>query len=79
MKNLKVIMKNLPEWTKEDDNDYTRLSDAYREVVMQMQRYLPHAKVSVGGIYLDEPRRDNTKQIIRFVPKEEQKAALKFT
>lgn len=79
MKNLKVIMKNLPEWTKEDDNDYTRLSDAYREVVMQMQRYLLHAMVSVGGIYLDEPRRDNTKQIIRFVPKEEQKAALKFT
>lgn len=78
LKNLKVIMKNLPEWTKEDDFQYTRMAEAYKEVVMQMQRYLLHAMVSIGGIYLDEPRRDNTKEIIRFVPKKEQKEALNF-
>ena len=78
LKNLKVIMKNLPEWTKDDDFQYTRMSEAYKEVIMQMQRYLLHAMVSIGGIYLDEPRRDNTKEIIRFVPKKEQKEALNF-
>lgn len=78
IKNLKVIMKHLPEWTKEDDFQYTRMAEAYQEIVMQMQRYLLHAMVSIGGIYLDEPRRDNMKAIIRFVPKEEQKEALNF-
>ena len=78
LKNLKVIMKNLPEWTKDDDFQYTRMAEAYKEVVMQMQRYLLHAMVSIGGIYLDEPRRDNTKEIIKFVPKKEQKEALNF-
>lgn len=78
LKNLKVIMKHLPEWTNEDDHQYERLTDSYKEVIMQMQRYLLHAMVSVGGIYFDEPRRDNEKQIIRFVPKAEQKEALNF-
>ena len=45
---------------------------------MQMQRYLLHAMVSIGGIYFDEPRRDSEKPVIRFVPKAEQKEALKF-
>ena len=40
LKNLKVIMKNLSEWTKDDDFQYTRMSEAYKEVIMQMQRYL---------------------------------------
>lgn len=78
LKNLKVIMKNLPEWTKEDDYDYERLTDSYKEVIMQMQRYLLHAMVSVGGIYFDEPRRDNETPVIRFVSKEKQKEALNF-
>ena len=78
LKNLKVIMKNLPEWTQEDDNQYEHLTEAYQEVIMQMQRYLLHAMVSVGGIYFDEPRRDNVKPVIRFAPKAEQKEALKF-
>lgn len=78
LKNLKIILKNLPEWTSEDDYQYERLTESYKEVIIQMQRYLLHAMVSVGGIYLDEPRRDNEKAIIRFVPKAEQKEALNF-
>lgn len=66
LKNLKIIVKNLPEWTNEDDYRYERLTDSYKEVIIQMQRYLLHAMVSVGGIYLDEPRRDNKQPIIRF-------------
>ena len=71
-------MKNLPEWTYEDDHQYERLTESYQEVIMQMQRYLLHAMVSIGGIYFDEPRRDSEKPVIRFVPKAEQKEALKF-
>ena len=78
LKNLKLIMKNLPEWTYEDDHQYERLTESYQEVIMQMQRYLLHAMVSIGGIYFDEPRRDSEKPVIRFVPKAEQKEALKF-
>ena len=78
LKNLKLIMKNLPEWTYEDAPQYERLTESYQEVIMQMQRYLLHAMVSIGGIYFDEPRRDSEKPVIRFVPKAEQKEALKF-
>ena len=78
LKNLKLIMKNLPEWTYEDDHQYERLTESYQEVIMQMQRYLLHAMVSIGGIYFDEPRRDSEKPVIRFVSKAEQKEALKF-
>lgn len=78
LKNLKVIMKHLPEWTNDDDPDYTRLTDSYQEVITQMQRYLLHAMVSLGGIYSEEPRRDNDTPVIRFMPKAEQKEALKF-
>ncbi|RAZ94568.1 hypothetical protein DK853_34485, partial [Klebsiella oxytoca] len=39
---------------------------------------LLHAMVSIVGIYFDEPRRDSEKPVIRFVPKAEQKEALKF-
>lgn len=78
LKNLKVIMKNLRQWTQEDDYRYERLTDSYKEIIMQMQRYLLHAMVSVGGIYFDEPRRDDTRPVIRFVPKAEQKEALNF-
>lgn len=78
LKNLKLIMKHLPEWTNDDDYQYERLTESYQEVIGQMQRYLLHAMVSIGGIYFEEPRRDNAKPVIRFVPKAEQKAALKF-
>jgi len=29
-------MKNLPEWTYEDDHQYERLTESYQEVIMQM-------------------------------------------
>ena len=36
----------------EDDHQYERLPESYQEVIMQMQRYLLHAMVSIGGIIL---------------------------
>ena len=78
IKNLKVIMKHLPEWTNEDDPEYERLRDTYVEVIVQLQRYLLHTMVSLGGIYVDEPRRDVENPIIRFASRTEQKEALKF-
>ena len=64
LKNLKLIMKNLPEWTYEDDHQYERLTESYQEVIMQMQRYLLHAMVSIGGIYFDEPRTGQRKSLL---------------
>lgn len=79
IKNLKVIMKNLNEWTKEKDPDYTRLFETYKQVWQQMQRYLMHVSVSLGGIYSEMPvRNDGGQPVLHFAPKEEQKAALDF-
>ena len=78
IKNLKTIIGNLPEWTKEDDNDYKQMTELYTQIIMQMQRYLLHSMVSIGGIRLDEPMRDNEAKAISFVSREEQKEALDF-
>lgn len=79
MKNLKYIMKHLNEWTKEGDPDYERMMDTYQQLWIQMQRYLLHASVSLGGIYFDMPvRNDGGRPVIRFAPKEEQREAFDF-
>lgn len=79
LNNLKLIMSRLPEWTAKDDNDYKQMGELYTEVIMQMQRYLLHAMVSIGGVRLEETTRDNnSSKAISFVSKKEQKEALDF-
>lgn len=79
MKNLKVIMKHLNEWTKEGDPDYERMMETYTQLWIQMQRYLMHASVSLGGIYVDMPvRNDGGRPVLRFASKEEQRTAFDF-
>ncbi|MCO6163529.1 zinc-dependent metalloprotease [Flavobacterium sp. NRK F7] len=51
IKNLKRILPNLIQWSKEDGEDYTELQDLYGSLVGQFRRYMGHVTKNVGGIY----------------------------
>ena len=49
IKNLKRIVVNLPEWTKEEGDRYENLSQMYGQVVGQFNRYMGHVLKNIGG------------------------------
>ncbi|WP_192347669.1 zinc-dependent metalloprotease [Algoriphagus sp. Y33] len=51
--NLKRIVPNLMEWTKETDRpykDFDDLEEMYGQVVTQFNRYMGHVKTNIGGV-----------------------------
>src|SRR5690606_20422146 len=42
IKNLKIVLANLPEWTHEEANLYRNLGEMYGQVVTQFNRYIGH-------------------------------------
>ncbi len=50
IKNLKRILVNLPEWTKEEGDRYENLNQMYGQVVGQFNRYMGHVLRNIGGV-----------------------------
>lgn len=78
IKNLKVIMKNLKDWTVTENHDYEYMASIYREIIVQFERYLVHVFNHIGGIYLDEPVGGDGLKAYEFVPKAKQRECVKF-
>lgn len=79
IKNLKRIMPNLTEWTKEEAEDYDKLREMYGEVVGQFRRYMGHVTKYVGGIYETPRTYDQTGlTVYEPTPKALQKEAVDF-
>lgn len=77
IKNLKRIIVNLPEWTKEEGEDYENLSDVYGQLIGQFNRYMNHVLRNVGGVY--ETFKSNSQgDMYEAVPKALQKDAVAF-
>jgi hypothetical protein len=75
LKNLKRVMDNLPEWTREENDRYEDLSMMYDQVVGQYTRYMNHVLKNIGGRYRNnmpglEPQAN--------VPCERQQEALQY-
>ncbi len=49
--NLKRVIVNLPEWTKEEADKYDNLKDMYGQLLGQYSRYMGHVVKNVGGVY----------------------------
>jgi len=78
IKNLKRILPNLTEWSREDGESYKELEELYGNVVSQYRRYLGHVIKNVGGIY-DTPTTYDTEGVtFTTVPKATQKEAVAF-
>ena len=77
--NLKIVAKNLKEWTKEPKENYNELNELYGELIGVYRRYVYHVLNLVGGIY-DTPHNENQKGVVRYVNVDidKQLQALKF-
>ena len=79
IKNLKIVAKNLKEWTVEPKENYNELDELYGELIGVYRRYIYHVLNLVGGIY-DTPHNENQKGVVRYVNVDinKQMEALKF-
>ena len=78
IKNLKRILPNLLEWSKENGENYSELNDLYRSLTGQFRRYMGHVTKNVGGIYENPKTYDMAGDQYEVVPKAIQKDAVKF-
>lgn len=78
IKNLKLILAKLPEWTKETNKDYSNLSEMYAQLRGQFGRYMGHVSKNIGGIYTTPKMTDERGVVVEFVSKAKQKEAMQF-
>lgn len=76
--NLKIIVRNLIDWTTEENRNFDRMGELYTEVFTQFKRYLGHVQAYVGGFYIYEPVKGENKKAYVFVSREKQQEALRF-
>ena len=78
IKNLKRILPNAIEWTREEAKDYTRAEELYDNVFGQYRRYIGHVSKWVGGIFDTPKTYDQTGAIFEPAPKDMQRSAVSF-
>jgi len=78
IKNLKVVMNNLADWTKQPDEGYDNLRTMHGEVNNQFRRYIGHVAKWIGGIYQDPKTVEMPGDVYMYVEKEKQKEAMEF-
>lgn len=78
IRNLKIITRNLMEWTTEENRNYDRMAELYTEIFTQFKRYIGHVQTYVGGYYLYDPVKGENKKAYVFVERGKQQEALRF-
>ncbi|MFA5849889.1 MAG: zinc-dependent metalloprotease [Bacteroidales bacterium] len=78
IKNLKMVMANLGEWTKEPNTDYENLKIMHNEVNKQYRRYIGHVVKWIGGIYENPKTIEESGDVYTFVEKKRQEEAMNF-
>jgi Met-zincin/Domain of unknown function (DUF5117)/Domain of unknown function (DUF5118) len=78
IKNLKRILPNLIEYSKEKGESYMELEDMYSDLVSQYRRYMGHVTKNVGGIYDNPKTYDMEGNQFEVTPKALQKDAVAF-
>ena len=84
IENLKRIMPNLIEWTRNNKagQNYDEAAGLYSAILAQWSLYHYHVMANVGGIYMDRPTTDwidnPGKPAYTFVEKERQREAVQF-
>ena len=78
IRNLKVVMDNIEDWTATPNEPYTNLGEIYDEVVSQYKRYINHVAKYIGGVMTEEKLAEESGDIRTFVGKAKQQEALNF-
>lgn len=75
VKNLKRVMENILEWTKQPDGQYDDLIDIYNSVRAQFVRYTWHVQKNIGRRYTNNLPDQN---LFGYYPKDRQKEAIEW-
>lgn len=78
IKNLKRIVTKLPEWTSEEANRYSNLTQMFNQVVGQYNRYIGHVSRNIGGYYETPKSVEQAGEVFEVTPKAMQKEAVAF-
>ena len=78
IKNLKRIIGQIPEWNKEEGDQYENVSRMYSAVTSQFNRYMGHVAANIGGRFITNKSIEEAGPKYEPVPKARQKAALNF-
>ena len=78
--NLKRIVPTILKRTTtgEAEQSYERASELYYGIIYQWNNYLYHALANIGGIYIENTSVGDGQQTYTFVPRVEQRRALRF-
>jgi hypothetical protein len=78
IKNLKYILKNLPEWTKEEVDQNENIDEMYTQLVGQFRRYMGHVTANVGGVEETIKTSIQDEPVYTVTPKAKQREAVAF-
>ncbi len=78
IKNLKVILAKLPEWTKEPNEVFEQLENMYTQLTSQFGRYMGHVAKNIGGVYENPKTVEQVGKVYENVPAATQKEAMTF-
>ena len=78
IKNLKVILNKLPEWTRNANEGYDDLNNMYNQLTTQFGRYMGHVAKNVGGIYETPKTVEQAGPVYERTPAATQKEAMNF-
>ena len=76
--NLKRIIPNLVEWTKEEGKNYDDLEELYGQVLGQWNRYNGHVRANIGGVYDTPKSYEQAGNVFVPVPEDIQKRAMAY-
>lgn len=76
IKNLKIVAKNLPQWTSSQTNDYEDLSELYGELLSVWSRYIGHVTGIIGGVYEFNKNPNQEGLVYQAVKKEKQRKSM---
>jgi len=78
LKNLKRILPNILDWTKEEGQDYYKASKLYKAVIDQWGTYNGHVMANIGGVFVNNTVYGDGKNTFEPVPAKMQKEALDY-
>ena len=76
LSNLKIVAKNLEEWTTAEGQNFDDLKELYLEMVSVYRRYIYHVANLVGGVRETRSVKGQIEQVYENVPRSEQLTAL---
>jgi hypothetical protein len=78
VRNLQRIITKLPEYTKQENEDYEGLREMYSQVTGQFGRYIGHVSGNIGGIQRNPRRQEQPGAVYEYTTEARQKEAMSW-